>query len=220
MLRRFSIAFLLLFLFSASFASANSVVFLDFTYLNDMQQVGNFYNGGSSNPGVPNLGVTFSSNFYGLLPTSVGGSGNYSPDLTRTPVIFILGSMGSTATGSMNVSNGFSSGINFFYTAAFQETAKIWSGANGTGSLLATITLAANNGNCTTVAYCNWTDVGVNFTGTAGSVTFTGPANGLGLADITLGSSTTLVPEPSSFYLLGTGLALFCVQGVRRFVRR
>lgn len=219
MLRRFSTAFalLLLVLLSASFASANSVVLLNFNYLQDGQQVGNFYNGGSGNAGVPNFGVTFSSNFYGLLSEFRGGSGAYSPDPTGTPVIFINGTMGTTVTGSMNVTSGFSSGINFFYTAAFQETAKIWSGANGTGTLLATITLAPNDGNCTTVGYCNWTDVGATFSGTAGSVTFTGPANGIGLSDITLGQSTTAVPEPSSIYLLGTGLACFCVLGIRRF---
>jgi len=208
------------FLLSASFASANSVELLTFYHLQDLQQVGNFYNGGVSNASVPNYGITFSSNFYGLISASQGGVGNFAPDPTFTPVIFILGSVSQTATGTMNVTNGFASGINFFYTAAFQETAKVWSGLNGTGSLLATINLTPNDSGCTTFAYCNWTDVGAAFSGTAKSVTFTGLADGVGIADITLGQRASLVPEPSTFYLLGTGIACFCAQGIRRLVKR
>lgn len=221
MLRRLSTAFalLLLFLLSASFACANSVILMNFNLLKNGQQVGTFYDGGSGNPNIPNFGVTFSSNFYGLWPVTQGGSGNFSPDPTGTPVIFILGTTGSNITGSMNVSGGFSSGINFFYTAAFQETATVWSGANGTGTVLATINLSANDGNCTTVGYCNWTNVGLSFSGTAQSVTFSGPANGIGISDITLGQSTTAGPEPSSIYLLGTGIAAFCARGLRRFMK-
>jgi len=214
-----AIAFLLPLLLCASFASANSVDLLNFNYLKNMQQVGNFYNGGSGNPTVPNFGVSFSSNFYGLTSVFQGGSGFFLPDPSQTPVIFILGPTGTAATGTMNVTNGFSSGINFFYTAAFAETMKVWSGANGTGTVLATLNLTANDANCLTVTYCNWTDVGIKFSGTAASVTFTGPANGLGLADITIGQATTAVPEPSSLYLLSTGLASLCVKGIRRLMR-
>jgi hypothetical protein len=184
-------------------AHANQVLFLDFNTLGNLQPVGNFYNGGST---APNVGVMFSSNFYGLKPISQGGGGNFSPDPTHTAAIFINGTTGSPVTGTMTVSSGFSSGINFFYTAAFQETVTVWSGPNGTGTVLATIALSPNDGACGG-SYCNWTDVGLSFSGTAGSVTFSGGANGLGLADITIGQSTTVLPEPSSFYLLGTGVA-------------
>jgi|HubBroStandDraft_4_1064222.scaffolds.fasta_scaffold86093_1 hypothetical protein len=211
-------ALVLCFLMSATFAGANTVDLLTFQGLKDGQLVGNFYNGGGL-AFTPNYGVTFSSNIYGLRPASQGGSGNFLPDPFSNTVIFILGTMGSSVTGTMNVTNGFSSGINFFYTAAFQETATIWSGANGTGTVLASIALAVNDANCGAVSYCNWTNVGINFSGTAQSVTFSGPANGIGLAEITLGRSTTAVPEPSSIYLLGTGLVGFCIRHLRRFIR-
>jgi hypothetical protein len=211
-------ALLVCFLLSATFAGANSTEVLTFSGLQDGQLVGNFYNG-SGLPGTPNYGVTFSSNVYGLRSVLVGGSGNYSKDPTATPVIFISGTMGSSVTGTMNVSNGFSTGINFVYTAAFQETVTVWSGANGTGTVLATIALSPNDGSCTSIAYCNWTDVGLSFSGTAESVTFSGPANGLGVTDIALGQSTAAVPEPSSIYLLGTGFVGFCAQRLRRLKR-
>jgi len=197
------VAFLIL--CSSSVAHANPVELLNFMYLGNLQPVGNYYNGGS--PHASNFGVIFSSNFYGLRSVQQGGGGNFSPDPTRTPAIFINGTTGVQVTGTMNVTNGFGSGINFFYTAAFQETVTVWSGANGTGTALATITLSPNDGSCGG-SYCNWTDVSVTLAPgiTAKSVTFSGAANGIGISDITLGQSTTAIPEPSSIYLLGTGL--------------
>jgi len=205
-------------LFSSSFAHANSAELLTFDGLQNNQLVGNFYNGGGM-PSTPNYGVSFSSNVFALLPVSRGGTGDFAPDPTASPAIFFNG-IGANVTGTMNVANGFSSGINFFYTAAFTETVKIWSGANGTGTVLATMTLAANDGGCSPPAYCHWTNVGLALPSgaTAGSVTFTGMGNGAGIADITLGQSITGIPEPSSIYLLGTGLMGLCSQRMRRLL--
>jgi hypothetical protein len=215
-----SLVFLaLLVSFSATPALANSGELLNFQGLGDLQPVGNFYNGGGL-VNTPNYGITFSSNFYGLKSIYQGGSGAFAPDPTGTPAIFVNGPTGTNVTGYMNVNGGFTGGIQFFYTAGFSETVTVWSGANGTGTVLATISLSPNNGSCGSFPpYCNWTTAGLTFSGTAQSVTVSGTADGIGIADITIGSSSTAIPEPSSIYLLGTGLVGVSLGQIRRFLK-
>ena len=106
----------LVLLCSAS-AFANSGQLMDFYGLKDLQAVGNFYNG-SGFPGTPNFGVTFSSNFFGLNSFQNGGSGNFSAP-PFGPAIFMNGTVGSAVTGTINMAQGFSTGLNFFFTAGF-----------------------------------------------------------------------------------------------------
>jgi hypothetical protein len=204
-------------------AHANSGELLNFQGLGNLQQVGNFYNGDGIS-GTPNFGVTFSSNFYGIWPTSRNGAGNFAPTPVGTPPIFVMGPTdGLQATGTMNITNGFSNGLDFYYafnpmSAGQNVTVTVWSGANGTGSILLTISLSSNA--CSGTPYfCTWTQVGNSFTGTAHSITFSGPADQFGLADMTLGSSKTAIPEPSSILLLAVGGAGISLGALRRFVR-
>lgn len=217
-----AIALSVLFLLASSVAYAGSSAdFMNFNYLQNMQQVGSFYS---------NYGVTFSSNFYGLrsdLAPINPGSGNFAVDPTKTPAIFICPTCtyGTKVTGVMNVANGFTTSINFFYTSTMSETITVWSGANGTGTVLATLTLSANNASCGSgqPMYCNWSVTplkGLTFNGTAHSVTFTGGADAIGITDITLGQNLTAVPEPSTLYLLGTGIIGLSLGSIRRFFKR
>lgn len=215
----FVLTALLLLPFASARADSSKPELLNFIYLQNLQSVGNFYDGGGG-PGVPNYGVTF-SNFWGLRS---GGGGNFSPDPLNTPIVFINstynGASGNQVTGTMNVAPGFSNGLNFFYTAAFQsnqsETVTIWSGTNGTGTVLATLKLSSNDTSCVPASFCTWTDVGVKFSGTAYSVTFSGPSDQIGIGDITINSPMTALPEPSSFYLLGMGLVGVYAGRIRR----
>ena len=200
----------LLLLVGISSAVANSTPgseLLTFGGLQNLQAVGTTYSG-----------VSFSSNILALRGVGLNGSGAFAPDPTQTPIIFINGVTGAPATGIINVAAGFSSGIQFFFTAGFSETVTVWSGANGTGTILATLALSPNNLPCTGFpSYCNWSSASLGFSGKAKSVTFTGPANGFGIADITLNSTTSAIPEPSSIYLLVTGLGAMGFGGIRRF---
>jgi hypothetical protein len=208
-------------LLSASAAYAHSSgQLLSFQGLGDLQVVGDYYNG-AGHSGTPNYRISFSSNFIGLRSVFHGGNGEYALTPTNTPAIFVNGVTGSTVTGSMNVNRGFSGGLQFFYTAAFSETVTVWSGVDGTGTVLATMALAANNANCTGApSYCNWSSVGLDFSGTAKSVTFTGKADGMGISDITIGADTTAVPEPSTLCMLGTGLIGLSWNQLRRILKR
>jgi len=193
---------------SSAVANSNPVAeLLNFGGLQNLQPVGNTYSG-----------VNFSSNILVLKAVGRNGSGAFAPDPTQTPIIFINGVTGSPATGIINVSAGFNTGIQFYFSAGFKETVTVWSGYNGAGTILATLALSPNNLPCTGFpSYCNWTSASLGFSGTAKSVTFSGPANGLGIADITLNSTTSAVPEPSSIYLLATGLGAMGFRGIRRF---
>ena len=207
-------------------AYANSGIVLSFQGLGDQQVVGNFYNGGGL-PSTPNYGIVFSSNFLGLRSTANGGAGFFNSTPVGTPAIFVTGpSNGAAVTGVMNVMNGFQSGLNFYYAfnlpGGFKGlqnvTVTIWSGANGSGNVLATISLSANGCQNSSPSFCQWSSAGTSFSGNAHSVTFAGPSNFFGLSDVTLGSSGTAIPEPSTLFLLGTGLVGISLGRVRRFL--
>jgi hypothetical protein len=209
-----SLTLSLLLLLFASLAHANSVELLNFEGLQNGQPVGSFYDG-SGPAGTPNYGIFFSSNFLGLRPSSLNlGAGGLGPDPNSTPYIYISN---STLPGVMNIENGFTSGLNFFYASLANETVTVWSGINGTGTVLASMTLSASCSGSPTG--CLWFDTGLHFSGTAESVTFSGPGNSIGLSNITLGQSITAVPEPSSIYLLGIGLFGICTYQLRRVIR-
>ena len=172
--------------------------------------VGNYYNGGAG----PNYGIEFSSNALGIClntPTnfcsngSRGGQGD--PASQFTGLFFLEG----TST-FMNRVAGFTSGFSFFYSAINTPGAfSVWSGLNGTGSLLATLALPTTaSGPCDGygAAYCPFVAAGVSFAGTAQSVTFAGVADRIAFDDVTFGSAIpgTVVPEPGTLALFATGL--------------
>lgn len=206
-------------LLGAGISARANVVTLTFTGLHDKEPIDNYYNGGlgglGSGPGT-NYGIVFTSNSLAIISVLNGGTGNFSdvpPPATDT-IAFFLNGVGDT----MDVAAGFTTGFSFFYSAAAGSpgAVDVYSGPNGTGTNLAHLALAPNSSFCGVEPYSCWSEVGVSFAGSAESVVFSGAADFIGFADITLGSShVTTSPEPGTLLMLGSG-----VLGLAGAVRR
>jgi PEP-CTERM motif len=207
-------------LLTAAFAAAPAAAAITINFenigtygVNSGIQVLDFYNGGTASNGHSgtNLGVSFASNALTLClntpgticsTASRGGAGD--PASAFTAMFFMTGSQ-----TSLNDAAGFTTGINFFYAARNAPgTAQIFSGLNGTGSLLASLVLPANAAGCGTpynALYCPFGLANLPFTGTAHSVVFAGTAGHIGFDDIVLGA--VALPEPASWAMMLIGFA-------------
>jgi hypothetical protein len=108
---------------------------------------------------------------------------------------------------AMNVAHGFTD-ISFFYASPDDVSGGvlIWSGLNGTGTLLASFDLPQNSEPAGSAnPYGTWTQLsGGSWNKIAHSATF---FNSVGFADFDDISVSTPVPEPTTLSLLGIGMA-------------
>ena len=191
--------------------------------------VNNFYNGGTSSDGTTgtNYGITFSSNAQAIClntpgvscsNTSRGGLGD--PNSQKGGLFFLSG-----ANTFMDDPGGFTTGFSLFYTAIIDPgSLSVYSGLDGTGTLLASLSLPTTPSNCSgtySAGFCPFSPVGVSFAGTAKSISFAGVANQIVFDDVTFGSVTpgqpppSGTPEPSSLIMMLTGAG----AGIRQFRR-
>jgi hypothetical protein len=177
---------------------------MTFEGLGDQEAIDNFYDGGlggsGSGPG-PDFGVTFSSNSLAVISAASGGSGNFSNAPSGDTVAFFLSGPGDV----MDVAAGFTTGFSFFYAdqVGFTGTVTVWSGLDGTGTELASLSLPS-----TPNPYNVFVPIGVSFAGTAESAVFGGSANFIAFDNVTIGSATPGgIPEPSTWAMMMLGFA-------------
>lgn len=100
----------------------------------------------------------------------------------------------------MNVAAGVSGGLSFYYAGTDTATVKAYSGLNGTGTLLGSVTLSSTGG------YDSWNKTLLTFSGSAKSFDLTSTAGIAALDNI------AAVPEPTSVALLLAGGALLLAR--------
>jgi hypothetical protein len=185
----------------------SATITLDFEGATSFASLNNFYNGGTDSAGASgaNVGIAFGGDALALSNDALGPYYSNSP----TPGT-VLAPVGSDA--ALNSSAGFFGTASFYYSSAEAASVGIYSGLNGTGTLLGTFALLANaQTGCTDTAFCHWDLASLSFSGIAQSIQFGSAANIAGFDNV----SVVPVPVPATLWLLISGLG-----GFGAFVRR
>jgi hypothetical protein len=171
-----------------------STISLTFGTEANQAQIENYFNGGTDSLGKSgtNYGVSFAPNAESLKAGYTGTGGTGTGKFENVPsaapgVLYFAATPAGTASAPddvMNVSAGFSS-ISFNYSllnnaASEASTVQLWSGLNGTGTELGTLSLSASGAPiaCTSShdEFCSWSAASASTFGVAESAVFTGDA--------------------------------------------
>jgi hypothetical protein len=185
-------------LLAAAPAFAASTV-VDFEGVTSFASIQDYYNGGTDSAGAsgPDLGVSFTDAALGLSNDVATTFFSHAP----SPLGVMIA---SDATATMNVAAGFSGDLAFWYSALTPalDVVKIYSGLNGSGTLLGAISLSQNATlGCNDSPVCNFQRISLSFAGTAHSAVFGGNFGNVAFDDVTIST----VPEPASALLMALG---------------
>lgn len=172
----------------------------------------NYYAGGLSLTGAgpgPNHGISFSDNAF----TCGTSAADICNGLAKPPAPgnFLIFAHQPGGTSVMDVVHGFGGGFALYYNNVFDPHAvQIFSGLDGTGTLLATLDLPTTPigfgiAGCGGAPVCPFLPVGVTFSGVAHSVRFADAENDVAFAGITLGSPVA-APEPATSFVFAAAL--------------
>lgn len=209
--------------FAANVTDAGTIETLTFGGQVNNTNINTFFDGGTDAYGTAggaanDVGVTFTApaefenagyNGSGFN----GGTGKFENVPSGATGVLYLASVPAGTTPILNDANGFS-GISLNYsllnnTPAYDSTISLYSGLNGTGTLVGTLTLSAAG---TAVAcssphdeFCSWSNASdAVLSGVAQSAVFNGDAQTFTEFDGI--SLNTTVPLPASLWLLLGGL--------------
>jgi len=169
----------------------------------------------------PAIGSTYAAQ--GVTFSNVNGLSNDSnfTYYTNAPSAQGIALASQDGPAYINVAAGVDSSIGFFYTSPSAVTGaiKAYSDVNGTGTLLGTFNIAANDFSTFTdtdgtvySVYDSWTHATFNFAGVAKSFDLSAAAGVAGFDNMTINA----VPEPESYALGLVGLGLVGAIARRR----
>jgi PEP-CTERM motif len=177
-------------LLAATSAFADTNLVIDFEEPASFESIGSFYD---------SVGVVFTGDALALRNDELG------PYFSNAPSpIGVMVPVGTDAT--MNVAVGFKDSISFSFSssALVISAVNVYSGLDGTGTLLASFNLVDNAQiGCSDTPSCRFDRVSSTFGGIARSVTFGSSAGAAVFDDVAI----TAVPEPASAVLMLLGVA-------------
>ena len=197
----------LVFVAAAPLHALAQTVNLDFEGASSFSSVANFYNGGVDGGGQAgtNFGISFGGDALAIDIRDLVSISNAPSGVT------VMGAVGPDAF--MNVASGFAGALQFAYSSTdATAVVTVFSGLNGTGTQLASFSLASNaTTGCVDSDYCHFDVANLAFAGVAKSVNF--GASPLVAYD---NVSVSLVPEPSGVALMLAGFGVLGFAARRR----
>ena len=190
---------------------------IDFEGTGSFGSILEFYNGGTDAAGNTgtNYGVSFSESATGLSNDVLNTYFSNAP--TPGTVMFAPDS-----AAFMNVAGGFTVSVSLYYSSdvAASNAINIYSGLNGAGDLLGSLSLNNNaQTGCTDTSFCNFELSTVTFSGTGKSIRFDGAAGHTAFDNVTFDNAAVApVPEPTTYALMMLGLAGIGLVARRRSV--